>query len=206
MIYNNSIVFKNLSLTEYWKPYYIIIQIPNSWDGTKLYLRFKPYYEGAGVASTGTMYIDNINLYELSRDIEFDVATKLSQEWLRVIGSEYELSNGSLKEYVDGFRFKCSIFWDHLTADFESKRSKVMSALLLFFIPHIDYNWGILVKPDGSIKREYFHDKYVCHVGGIDMLGIELLNNDSCLLVEDSFIGDEEFLFYNYEDDIDPIL
>lgn len=212
-VYTNSVIFydlpivgKELGLTEYWKPCYLIIQVPVSFETDQLQIRFKPSYIADPVTSVGTMYIDNVNLYELSWDFEIRAATRMSQEWIKENAADYKLASGYLKEYIDGFRYKCELNFDGIGKQNEAYRSKVMTASLLFFIPHSDYNWGILVKPDDDLKRDYLADKYIGHTGNIKLIGIELLNNDNCLLIEDDYIGPDEFEFIFYEDDIDPVI
>ena len=212
-VYTDSALFpgipvaaKELGLTEYWKPYYLIIQVPASFEANQLNLRFKPAYTTDPVTETGVMYLDNVNLYEVSWDTEIRAATRMQQEWMREDIANYNLASGHNKTYLDGFRYKCDLFFDGISKQNEAYRSKIMSANLVFFIPHNDYNWGILVKPNDNVKRNYLADKYIWHTGEINLIGVELLNNDNCLLVEDTYIGPDDFTFIFYEDDLDPVI
>lgn len=194
---------KQIALTEYWKPNYISFIIPSGDDCDELYIRFAPQYYGDAVTSTGIMSVDNINIYEVSNGLTLNAASKFNQGWKRLVDSNYKTIDNMDKEYLDGFKYFAELDWDWLEANEELIKSRIMSSKLVFFVPHYDYNWGLLTKPNGDINRGYLKDKYIGHTGGIKLIGIESLSDDSCQLVETDYSGSDDFESYFYWDDLD---
>jgi len=168
----------DISLTTNWKPYIAIAKANAGADGTTLYVRIKPYGSTEGNAGLGTMYVDNIQCWEISFDFWLKQATRFSQNWKESVDAEYELVSRNLKVYPSGSRYHAELYWDYLEPPEELVKHKIYAARYLLFMPHIDYNWAILCRKDGDNVRDYFHDKYIGHHGYIRLKGLELLESD----------------------------
>lgn len=168
----------NIGLTENWKPYYCVFFASNSADATILYLRFKPYSSGAGVSGVGTMYVDNIHFYEISEAYKLDQATEFNQEWIKNNSAEYLIANKDRKIYQEGSLYSSELIWDFLEPPEEYVKNKIYTAKKILFVPHMDYNWAILVTSNGNDERRYFKNKYIGHVGHIELKGLEMIISD----------------------------
>lgn len=168
----------DIGLTSIWKPYIAVFTANGTADGTILYLRFKPYSSTGGATATGTMYIDNVHMYKIKWAYKLKQAIKFLQEWEPQVTAEYLTANKDRKVYKSGSLYKAQITWDYLEPPEELVKHKVYAAKQLLFKPHIDYNWAVLVTFDGSNKRNYFFNRYIGHVGSINLKGLELLESD----------------------------
>ena len=175
---NQEVGNEDIGLTDLWKPYFVIAKADDNADGTTLYLRFKPYADADGVGGIGTMYIDNVHLFEVDLDMQLKVATSFNQEWSEVNSAKYRLITNDIKTYPEGSVYSAALDWDYFEPPEELARHKIYSAKQVLFVPHIDYNWAILVRRKGKGERRYFNNRYIGHEGKIVLEGLEVLESD----------------------------
>lgn len=168
----------DIGLTTLWKPYIAVFTANAAADGSTVYLRFKPYSSTGGAAATGTMYIDNVHMYGIKLSYQLKQATKFKQKWNQQVTAEYLTANKDVKAYMAGSLYTAELDWDYLEPPEELVKHKVYAAKQLLFKPHMDYNWAILVKSSGANERDYFHNRYIGHVGKISLKGLEMLESD----------------------------
>lgn len=168
----------DIGLTTNWKPYYVTHDVEDANVGTELYLRIKPYANSSGASGTGTMYINNIHLYEVGYDYEFDQAKKFKQRWNNQLDADYKLCNRARKVYEGGSIYEATLNFDYIEPPEEIVRQKLFAARSILFVPHIDYNWAVLCKWKDDYNRDYFHDRYIGHEGDVKLEGLEILGSD----------------------------
>ena len=169
---------EDIGLTTLWKPYIVVFTNAAGADGDVVWVHFKPYANAAGAGGTGIMYIDNVHMYEISWDYALDPATRFRQKWDEIARVKYPMLAGTDKVYPEGSIYKAELYWDYLEPPEELVKSKIYAARQLLFMPHIDYNWAVLCRRDGSHERDYFHNRYIGHEGFIRLSGLELLETD----------------------------
>ena len=168
---------QDIGLTTIWKPY-IIVKSASAGTGTILRIRFKPYADADGVGGTGIMHIDNVCVYEIENDYKLRPATTFVQTWEELIDANYRLLTNDNKVYPNGAIYNANLSWDFLEPPEELVKHKIFAAKKLLFMPHLDYNWAILVRNDGKNVRNYFMNKYIGHQGNINLKGLEILESD----------------------------
>lgn len=180
-----------------WRPHYFLFAIPNEADATEFHLRFHPYWWtfDEDDTSTGTAYIDRVNLYKVGYYKEIRQATSMTPSWKKEISADYIMGDGSNVEYCDGMRVQLDMFWDYLDQENELVKSAIYGTPQVFVIPHKDYDWGIMCKPQGNDKRQYLKNKYIGHTAQLSFLGIDLLGMKNAQLMEENLIPKWDFNF-----------
>ncbi len=175
---DRNMINEDIGLTTEWKPYFVVGTCSATADGDTIIVRIEPYDITGDYTDIGTMYIDGIEFYEISWDFQLKQASVFDQEWEREDAASYELIGGDRKIYRDGSYYAAFLDWEYLEPSEELVKSKVFAANKLIFVPHMDYNWAALVTTKGNNKRSYFFNRYIGHKGGLQLMGLHLLEQD----------------------------
>jgi hypothetical protein len=131
-------------------------------------------------SNLGKQYYDNIQVFEIEDTIELAEPTEYrGQGWDKELQTgRQRLIDGSYKEYIDGWRFRCECVWEYMDTTDEADRQLIADHDgLIGFMPHNDVEWGQVCLWDGHLNREYFFNRFVGHTSAIPLVGTEIMGS-----------------------------
>jgi hypothetical protein len=162
-----------------WQQLWIPVRPLVSLTGdTDLYITILP--TRGGVSELANYYVDNVQVFEVNDTVDISVEPQeyQAQGWDKQLQTGRQtLIDGSLKEYVHGWRYRCEIGYDLLTAADEVLRQSIADHDgLIGFMPHIDTAWGQICLWNGALDRTYWLNRFLGHTSAIPLIGAELMN------------------------------
>jgi len=156
-----------ISNTEYKQYVYVF-----TWASYQTASSFKVQFYTAG-----TLQIDRVRCWEVTNDITtMPLASEDSYEFLELRQARTTKADQTITDYVLGYRFTAGLKYDFLTAQQEVYRTQISEADLVLFRPHTDTHFVATCRWDESrYRRRYFHNRYLGHVGAIELIGLDLL-------------------------------
>lgn len=161
------------SVGNQWIPFYVIIDNEASSPDLSIQIKFRVVNNGASTTEA-TCWLDGIRLYGASELVELDSPCNLSISWQRVMDAEYEMSDGTKKTYVQGFRPNLKMRYGICTAAEFAKHVGLSEAEELFIAPNTDSLWGIHCRWDSDFDYKYFRNKMFAHENTLSFDGIFL--------------------------------
>jgi hypothetical protein len=155
--------------TTYFMPFFIELEVT---AGAYAHINF------AADASV-EVYIDDLRMYEVSKNVALNNPTSLSVRYQRLADSEYEMFDLSKKIYLRGWRPVYSIGYDFIDAAGLVKNIGLTESMFNFFIPHSNNLGGAYVRATGDFSGEPFQGRYLGHTNSLELEGIFIVKNKS---------------------------
>ena len=133
---------------------------------------------GLTVGDLGKIYVDNVQVFEVTQLIDLPLPNEWrGQGWTKELQARQRLIDGTMKEYIDGWRFRANMNWEYMSTSDEILRQNLADhAGLIGFQPHNDVEWGQVCTWDGDLERSYFFNRFLGHSSNIPLLGCELMD------------------------------
>lgn len=143
-----------------------------------------------------TVRYDDVRVYATDTNAENEVITMtdakdaihpnlVKQYFTKVLDGQQTLIDGSIKEYVKGWRYNCELRYDYIPASLEQYFLEISEHPFVLFVPHADdldstanensYVWSEYVRWNKDFDHEYFYGRYSGHQGIVPFTGIDLI-------------------------------
>lgn len=178
-----------------WRLCVIVREFVN--DQSSVTVEIVPYKFSLGNAGMGSVYIDNVSIREITDDFVLPCPKTFLQRFDKEILVKNKLIDGTIKTYIDGWRYKCRIGYEYLGKAQEYIRRKLAQETNdLMIFPHRDIDNCIMVSWDGNYLQKYFKNKYLGHEGIFAFEGIQLAGQLLGAVEFGGFIiDDSEFVY-----------
>ena len=119
-------------------------------------------------------YLDELKVYEVEELLELACPQTLRLNWQRKTDANYEMADGTNKDYLKGWRPIFSLGYDYCSREELIKHIGISESGFNFFAPHKDSCNGEYVRIISNFEASYFHDKFLGHTDAITLNGIFL--------------------------------
>jgi len=154
--------------TSQWIRFYFVADM-TGFTGTNVH--FEIY---SGYSSTVDYYLDDLKVYEVKEVVELECPNSLRLKWERKTDANYEMVDGTDKDYVRGWRPIYSLNYEYCSRAQMIKSIGITESDFNFFIPHKDNINGDFVRIIDDFSGNYFHDKFLGHTNDLVLRGIYL--------------------------------
>lgn len=143
-----------------WMPFYIMADM-SSWVGTYIHIDFE-----IDSGLTG-MYIDDLRLYEVDEVVSMECPNVLNLTWRRLTDASYEMLDGSMKDYLKGWRAVYTLGYEYCSRAQLIEDIGISESTFNFFVPQDDNLQGDYVRMINDFDSSYFHDRFLGHTQSI---------------------------------------
>jgi hypothetical protein len=119
-------------------------------------------------------YLDDFKSYEVIEALEMECPNRLQLVWGRKTDAEYEMMDGSKKDYLRGWRAAYQLQYDYCSRAEFIRHIGISESEFNFFAPQCDNLNGEYVRLVGDLDAAYFADKFLGHSRMISLEGIYL--------------------------------
>ena len=151
-----------------WVPFYVMADL-STWTGN-VYIKISV---GGGAGGNG-IQVDDLRVYAVNEVITMNEPNVLKLTWQRYTDANYELLDGTNKDYLRGWRSTYSLGYEYCSKDQLINDIGISENMFNFFIPHSDNLNGDYVRMLNDFDSSYFHDRYIGHTQELQLTGIFL--------------------------------
>ena len=124
--------------------------------------------------ATVNYYLDDLKVYEVKEIIELDCPNSLRLKWERKTDANYEMVDGTDKDYVRDWRPIYSMDYVYCSRAEMIKHIGITESDFNFFIPQKDNLNGDFVRMIEDFSGNYFQDRFLGHNNELILRGIYL--------------------------------
>jgi hypothetical protein len=151
-----------------WIRFYICADVTGY---TGNYIHFEIYSTDY---ATVNYYLDDLKVYEVKEVVELECPNSLRLKWERKTDANYEMVDGTDKDYVRGWRPIYAMQYEFCTRAQMVKNIGITESDFNFLIPQKDNLNGDFVRMIEDLSANYFHDKFLGHDTALILRGIYL--------------------------------
>lgn len=165
---DNSCIIADLDGLSQWIKFYICTDL-NGMAGSIVH--FEIYSTNY---ATVNYYLDDLKVYEIKEIVELECPNSLRLKWERKTDANYEMIDGTDKDYVRGWRTIYTLNYEYCSRAQMIKSIGITESDYNFFIPQKDNLNGDFVRMVEDFSGNYFKDKFLGHTNELILRGIYL--------------------------------
>jgi len=119
-------------------------------------------------------YLDDLKVHEVKEVIEMEEPNKINLIWGRKTDAEYEMFDGSKKDYLRGWRPAYTLSYDYCSRAELIHQIGISESEFNYFAPHRDSINGDYVRMTTDLDSSYFQGRFLGHENSIALEGIFL--------------------------------
>lgn len=151
-----------------WVKFYLMADIS---EHTGDYVHFE-----VSCSTPGTInyYLDDLKAYEVKEIVELECPNVFKVTWQRKTDANYEMADGSNKDYVRGWRPVYELDYEYCSREQLVENIGITENGFNFLAPHKDSCNGEYVRMISDMNSSYFHNRFLGHTTSLPLIGIHL--------------------------------
>lgn len=151
-----------------WVRFYVMADL-NGFTGSYVHLEIS-------CADYGNInyYLDDLRVNEVQETIELECPQTLTLNWQRKTDANYEMADGTNKDYVRGWRPVYGLGYEYCSRAELINHIGISETEYNFFAPHKDSINGDYVRMITDFSSNYFKNRFIGHETSLPLMGIYL--------------------------------